>query len=408
MARRKRQYGSGCLLRRKGGWALRWRETAIGSDGTRTRVLRYESLGEMSRKQAGIILAQRVVAAGTITIAAPSTMRFQELASQWLMTVLPMYKHSTQKNHRHILGKHLMPRFGDVALTELKRQDVQAYVAHLTQRGYAPKTVDHIHDVLSAILRTAVKWGHLEDNPARGVDLPRLTTVRPKWALTVEQAAQLLTALPTLAKTLVGLALVTGLRRGELFGLRWRDIDDVHKSVTIREAVYEGVFDTPQNHRQSARHASLPCCAGVRPGLACRGQADATGGSGLRHADGEADLAEQCPSTLGCTSVRGSGPAERHVADVPAHVLVLVARGGRAEQGDRRADGARDGRHDAEHLHPGHAGRPTGGRQPYFSEIVPNCSLAGGTERANSLKRMAPQAGLEPATLRLTAGCSAN
>jgi integrase len=34
---------------------------------------------------------------------------------------------------------------------------------------------------LSAVLRTAVKWGHLRDNPARGVDLPVLRTVRPKW-----------------------------------------------------------------------------------------------------------------------------------------------------------------------------------------------------------------------------------
>ena len=77
-----------------------------------------------------------------------------------------------------------------------------------------PKTVDHIHDVLSAILRTAVKWDHLVDNPARGVDLPRLVTVRPKWALTAAQAANLLEALPALPKTLVGLALLTGVRRG--------------------------------------------------------------------------------------------------------------------------------------------------------------------------------------------------
>ena len=141
-------------------------------------MLRYESLGEMSRKQASDILAQRVVAASTKTITAPSTLTFRELAVQWQTTVLPMYKHSTRKNHGHILGKHLMPRFGEVTLTKLGRQDVQAYVAHLTSRGYAPKTVDHIHDVLSAILRTAVKWGHLEDNPARGVDLPRL---RRSW-----------------------------------------------------------------------------------------------------------------------------------------------------------------------------------------------------------------------------------
>jgi hypothetical protein len=54
-----------------------------------------------------------------------------------------MYELSTQKNHRHILSKHLMPRFGETAVAEVTRQDIQAYVAHLTQAGCAPKSIDH-------------------------------------------------------------------------------------------------------------------------------------------------------------------------------------------------------------------------------------------------------------------------
>ena len=130
-----------------------------------------------------------------------------------------MYKHSTQKNHRHILEKHLLPRFGDKAMTEITRQEVQAYVAHLVKNGYAPRKTDHIHDVLSAELRTAVKWGHLQDNPARHVDLPALVNVRPKWALTIAQATALLAELAPLARTMVGLALMSGL--GEANSLRF-------------------------------------------------------------------------------------------------------------------------------------------------------------------------------------------
>ena len=60
MARQKRrQYGSGCLLKRGRGWAIRWREMEIAPDGTRRKVLRYEALGEITRKEASNMLAQR-------------------------------------------------------------------------------------------------------------------------------------------------------------------------------------------------------------------------------------------------------------------------------------------------------------------------------------------------------------
>lgn len=245
MARRKRQYGSGCLLAKGGGWVIRWREMEIAPDGTRKRMLRYETLGSMSRREAADILAQKVVAAGGKT-PTRSRVAFRELVNQWQATVMPMYKASTQKNHRHIAAKHLTPRFGDRAVCDITRQEVQAYVAHLTQVGYAPKTIDHIHDVLSAVLRTAVKWGHLRENPARGVDLPTLRTVRPKWVLTTTQASALLVQLPPLAQTMTGLAMLTGLRRGELFALRWQAVNLTEAHLTVQEAVYEGAFGTPK------------------------------------------------------------------------------------------------------------------------------------------------------------------
>jgi integrase len=245
MARRKRQYGTGCLLAKGGGWVLRWRELEIAPDGTQKRVLHYEKLGPMSRREAADILAQKVAASGRRT-PTRSRVTFRTLVNEWQATVLPMYKPSTQKNHRHIAAKHLLPRFGDNAVSDITRQEVQAYVAHLTQAGYAPKTIDHIHDVLSAVLRTAVKWGHVQENPARGVDLPALKTVRPKWVLTTTQAMALLAELPPLARTMAGVALLTGLRRGELFALRWQSVNLAEGHLTVQEAVYEGAFGTPK------------------------------------------------------------------------------------------------------------------------------------------------------------------
>jgi integrase len=82
-------------------------------------------------------------------------------------------------------------------------------------------------------------------------------TVRLKWALTPQQTGALLTALRPLARTMVGLAVLTGLRRGELFALRWRNIDEEAKVLTVREAVYDGTFDTPKTEAGS-RQLPLP------------------------------------------------------------------------------------------------------------------------------------------------------
>lgn len=228
----------------------------MAPDGTRQRVLRYQTLDPMSRRAASRILAQKIAETCGEGKPVRSRVTFRTLTADWQATVLPMYKPSTQKNHRHIVQKHLLARFGDHAVADITRQDVQAYVAHLTQTGYAPKTIDHIHDVLSGILRTAINWGQLQDNPARGVDLPVLRTVRPKWVLTTTQAAALRDALPPLARTMAGVALLTGLRRGELFALRWKTVNLVRACLSVQEAVYEGAFGTPKTEA-GIRHVPL-------------------------------------------------------------------------------------------------------------------------------------------------------
>ena len=72
---------------------------------------------DVAREEAADILAQRLAAAGSTKAPIRSRVTFRTLANEWQATVLPMYKQSTQKNHRHISEKHLVPRFGDMALS---------------------------------------------------------------------------------------------------------------------------------------------------------------------------------------------------------------------------------------------------------------------------------------------------
>src|SRR4249919_3514158 len=91
MARTKRQYGSGCLLKRGRGWAIRWRELEIALDGTTKKVLHYEALGKVSRGEAAEILAQKV-AGGASKVPTRSRVAFRTIVNDWKTTVLPMYK----------------------------------------------------------------------------------------------------------------------------------------------------------------------------------------------------------------------------------------------------------------------------------------------------------------------------
>src|SRR5262249_7638976 len=100
--------------------------------------------------------------------------------------------------------------------------------------------------VLSAVLATAVKWKLIPNNPALGARLPQLKAKRDQWVLTYHQAWQLLEALPRRPRVVVFLALLTGLRRGELFAIRWMDFNEDTTNLFIAQAVYDGVVDSPK------------------------------------------------------------------------------------------------------------------------------------------------------------------
>jgi hypothetical protein len=144
MARRKRQYGSGSLFKEGGGWAIRWRELEIDPSGTIKKRKCYEALGNISRHDAAEILRGKV-AADQGKRPLRSRVMFRALASQWERDVLPTkYKHSTQKNHRHIMEKHLLPQFGDLQVCEVTTAVIQG-VRHALDPGRLRAKVDRSH-----------------------------------------------------------------------------------------------------------------------------------------------------------------------------------------------------------------------------------------------------------------------
>ena len=193
----------------------------------------------------------------------------------WVDLRLPLLRSklrpSTLASYEATLRKHVLPRLGRLALQDLRMHHIEAMREDLLANGrhgggpLAPRTVQYAMVVLSRLLRDAHRQGLIVRNPCDGVDKP--TVRRPElhpWS--AEQAGAFLTA--TRGDRLAGLwtlALTTGMRRGELCGLRWQDVtfdafDGSRIAVRhtrVRGNAYGEVFDSTPKTRSSVRSVSL-------------------------------------------------------------------------------------------------------------------------------------------------------
>lgn len=132
-----------------------------------------------------------------------------------------------------------------------------------TGKPLAAKTVLHHHRLISSMLSTAVEWGILFSNPCDRTKPPKVERKEPKY-LDEIQAATLLDLLETEDteyKTIIRLLLFTGLRRGELLGLEWSDIDFDTCTLTVcRSSLYlpdKGIFEDETKNATSNRVIKL-------------------------------------------------------------------------------------------------------------------------------------------------------
>ncbi len=154
---------------------------------------------------------------------------------EWLPTMLTQLKPSTLRSYRRNLELHVIPALGKRPLSSIQPRDLTALYGRLAvdgakrrPGGLAPATVRYIHAVLRKALADAVDAGVLDQNPAVRAKPPRVrpTTANQMRSWTAAQLSAFLSATRDHPLTLVfRLAAVTGMRRGEVLGLRWSDVD---------------------------------------------------------------------------------------------------------------------------------------------------------------------------------------
>ena len=169
------------------------------------------------------------------------------------------WKASTLGANRDRVNREIVGTFGDRQLRQIKRSELQDFLD--SKAGMSFSTVDHLRWDLKQTFETAVGEGIAVKNPAVLLFTPKECPKPEHPTMSIEDVRLAFTVLPLRERLIVKLAIVAGMRPGEIFGLRRGRLSDT--SADIQERVYRGGLDTPKTKPRVVALSS-----GVRQDLA--------------------------------------------------------------------------------------------------------------------------------------------
>ena len=173
----------------------------------------------------------------TNTFVEPSRLTLSEYLDIWMRDYVSISVRPRTMHGYATLVRRIKPALGSIRLSDLRPQHIQRYYADLLAEGLATQTVIHNHRLLSQALRQAVRWDMLTVNVMDRVTPPRLVKSNLR-ILTAPEIHRLMDAASETDYHLpLHIALHTGMRRSEICGLWWRDVDMATWTLTVRQAM---------------------------------------------------------------------------------------------------------------------------------------------------------------------------
>lgn len=161
---------------------------------------------------------------------------YRTVAVEWLAT-LQVGKEKTKLGYESLLNNHILPTFELAPVGRITKASVKTWVAERNKVGVGAGTIRNAYrNVLKPSLDHAVDEGYLVSNPALGVKLPSSTDEEEQLFLTAEQVQLLADSITPHFRTLILFAAYTGLRAGEIAGLRVKNLDLMCRVVRVRES----------------------------------------------------------------------------------------------------------------------------------------------------------------------------
>ena len=147
---------------------------------------------------------------------------------------VPQIEQTTAYGYRGMIENYLKPQLGEIRLQKLTARDIQQYYTWLMdEKKLSPNTVIKHHNLLTNTLNAAERQEYIMKNPMRAVSPPNKRQREAKFYTPEQLGVLLAKAVGTRLELPMYICAYLGLRRGELCGLRWSDIDLEHQTITI-------------------------------------------------------------------------------------------------------------------------------------------------------------------------------
>jgi integrase len=206
------------------------------------------------KKEAEKMLIERLASLNKRTQTGEKAIEFDAYAGKWSPRKKNI-KESTRTSYAGHIANHLIPYFREIKLHQIEREDINNFIEHEEKQGKSAKTIHNVLITLHQILIDGMVDGYVDRDPFIRISKPKREK-RPIDCLNLEEVNALLTKLQEINDDhflLIRLAIETGMRIGEILGLRWQDIQWSTNQVFVRQQYYRGQFAPPKSKKAVRR-----------------------------------------------------------------------------------------------------------------------------------------------------------